>query len=99
MIEKNPKHWHVYPQFHQGGSVIQCELMQVSGACNFTLRHSQLLLIHLLMPSDLPAGHRRRGLQSSTEMEGEKREIVKGKRSRSRNRVTSLLGKLVYLDF
>lgn len=61
-------------------------LMQASGVCNFTLRHSQLLLIHLLMPSDLPAGHRRRGLQSNREMEGEKeREADVG------------MGSLVYL--
>lgn len=70
----------VCPQFHQGGSVIQRELVQASGACNFTLRHSQPLLIHLLMPSDLPAVHRGHGLQSNGEMEGEKRDCKrKGK--------------------
>lgn len=70
----------VCPQFHQGGSVIHRELVQASGACNFTLRHSQPLLIHLLMPSDLPAVHRGHGLQSNGEMEGKKRDCKrKGK--------------------
>ncbi len=75
-------------QFHRGGSVIQHELVQASGACNFTLRHSQPPLIHLLMPSDLPAAHRGHGLQSNGEMEGKKR----------RRREAGIgMGSLVYL--